>query len=141
MTATTAEVDQAPISSPAPVHHAAPTADSSVDRDRIKYGVWLSAAAFLLLGVVSGIGVTRMTVGSDMVAALGSVTTVVGTIIGAYFGVQIGSHGKEAAEAERTHAEAAARLALGKLDPKDADDVNQKLCEARAGSPRRPGHR
>ena len=68
--------------------------------------------------MVFGIGVTRITVGADMVAALGSVTTVVGTIIGAYFGVQIGSHGKEAAEAERTQAENAARLALGKLDPK-----------------------
>jgi hypothetical protein len=111
------------------------------DETRIRYGAWLIAAAFLLLGVVFGIGVSKMTGGPDMVAALGSVTTVVGTIIGTFFGVQIGSHGKEAAEAGRTHAEAAARLALGKLDPRAADDVNQKLCEARAGSPHRRGRR
>ena len=141
MTAATAEAGQAPYPSPAPARTAAPIADSSLDHDRIRYGVWLSGAAFLLLGVVFGIGVTRMTDAADMVAALGSVTTVVGTIVGAFFGVQIGSHGQEAAEAERTHAERAARVALGKLDPQAADDVIQLLCAARAGSPRQRGRR
>ena len=82
MIATTAEASEAPQLTPAP----APAA-LSAEMARIKYGVWLSAAAFLLLGVICGISVSKMTVGSDMVAALGSVTTVVGTIIGAFFGV------------------------------------------------------
>ena len=90
------------------------------DETRLMYGAILIGAAFLLLGVVFGIGISKMTGGADMVAALGSVTTVVGTIIGTFFGVQIGSHGKEAAEK-------AARTALGKLDPDTADAVIKQL--------------
>ena len=122
MIATTAEASEAPQLTPAP----APAA-LSAEMARIKYGVWLSAAAFLLLGVICGISVSKMTVGSDMVAALGSVTTVVGTIIGAFFGVQIGSHGREVAEAGRDQAEKAARTALSTLDPKAADEVMRAL--------------
>jgi hypothetical protein len=121
MSLTAAEAPEAPPLSPPP----APAL--SADLVRIKYGVWLIGAAFVLLGVVFGIGVSKITVGSDMVAALGSMTTVVGTIIGAFFGVQIGSHGREAAEAGRTQAERAARSALSKLDPMAADDVMRGL--------------
>jgi hypothetical protein len=116
------------------------TRAEDADLARLRYGARLIVGAFLLLGVVFSIGAVKISGGAEMVAALGSMTTVVGTIVGAYFGVQIGSHGKEAVEAERIHAERAARLALGKLDPEAADAVNQKLCEARAGSPRPPGH-
>ena len=121
MTLTATEAPEAPPLSPPP----APVV--SADLVRIKYGVWLIGAAFVLLGVVFGIGVSKITVGADMVAALGSVTTVVGTIIGAFFGVQIGSHGRAEAEAGRNQAERAARTALSKLDPSAADDVIRAL--------------
>ena len=107
----------------APVQKAAP----SVDMARIRYGAWLIVAAFALLGVVFGIAVSQFSTASDVTAVVGSVTTVVGTIIGAFFGVQIGSAGKEAAENGRAHAERAARLALGKLEPQAAEDVVQML--------------
>jgi hypothetical protein len=123
MTLTAVEAPEAPQLSRAPAAASAVNADLA----RIKYGVWLCGAAFLLLGVICGISVAKMTVGSDMVAALGSVTTVVGTIIGAFFGVQIGSHGREAAEAGRDQAEKAARTALSKLDPQAADEVIRAL--------------
>jgi hypothetical protein len=41
--------------------------------------------------------------------------------------VQIGSHGREAAEAGRDQAERAARTALSKLDPQAADEVIRAL--------------
>ncbi len=135
MTAILAEVPQAPYQSPAPV----PPSAVSADLVRIKVGGWLIAAAFLLLGVVFGIGAPKITGAADMVAALGAVTTVVGTVIGTFFGVQVASHGKEAAEAGRAQAENAARVALGKLHPDDADEVIRVLCEARSGSHRQPG--
>ena len=108
---------EAPVEEPAP----------SVDMARIRYGAWLIVAAFALLGVVFGIAVSQFSTASDVTAVVGSVTTVVGTIIGAFFGVQIGSAGKEAAENGRAHAERAARLALGKLEPQAAEDVVQML--------------
>jgi len=108
---------------PAPAANPAPNADLV----RIKYGAWLIAAAFLLLGVVFGLAIWQFSAAADVTAVVGSVTTVVGTIIGAFFGVQIGSAGKEAAETGRAHAERAARLALGKLEPQAAEDVVQML--------------
>ena len=94
---------------------------------RIKYGAWLIVAAFLLLGAVFSLAIWQFSAAADVTAVVGSVTTVVGTIIGAFFGVQIGSAGKEAAENGRAHAERAARLALGKLEPQAAEDVVQML--------------
>jgi hypothetical protein len=99
----------------------------SADLVRIKYGAWLIAAAFLLLGSVFSLAIWQFSAAADVTAVVGSVTTVVGTIIGAFFGVQIGSAGKEAAENGRAHAERAARLALGKLEPQAAEDIVRLL--------------
>ena len=108
---------------------AAPAAKPAPNADlvRIKYGAWLIVAAFLLLGIVFSLAIWQFSAAADVTAVVGSVTTVTGTIIGAFFGVQIGSAGKEAAENGRAHAERAARLALGKLEPQAADDVVQML--------------
>jgi hypothetical protein len=99
----------------------------NVDMARVKYGAWLVGAAFVLLGVVFGFAVSQFSTAADVTAVVGGVATVVGTIIGAFFGVQVGSSGKEAAEAGRTNAERAARMALGKLNPADADDIVKAL--------------
>ena len=99
----------------------------NVDMARVKYGAWLVGGAFVVLGVVFGVAVSRFTTAADVTAAVGSVATVVGTIVGAFFGVQVGSSGKEAAEAGRNQAERAARMALGKLDPAVADEVVKAL--------------
>ena len=99
----------------------------NVDMARVKYGAWLVGAAFVLLGVVFGIAVTQFSTAADVTAVVGAVAAVVGTIIGAFFGVQVGSSGKEAAEAGRNNAERAARMALGKLNPADADDIVKSL--------------
>ena len=114
---------------PDQVVHAAPAAYPAPNADliRIKYGAWLIVAAFLLLGAVFSLAIWQFSAAADVTAVVGSVTTVVGTIIGAFFGVQIGSAGKEAAENGRAHAERAARLALGKLEPQAAEDVVQML--------------
>jgi hypothetical protein len=109
--------------------HAVPAANPapSADLVRIKYGAWLIVAAFLLLGGVFSLAIWQFSAAADVTAVVGSATTVVGTIIGAFFGVQIGSAGKEAAENGRAHAERAARLALGKLEPQAAEDVVRML--------------
>jgi hypothetical protein len=99
----------------------------NVDMARVEYGAWLIGAALVLLGVVFGIAVSQFTQAADVTAVVGSVATVVGTIIGAFFGVQVGSSGREAAEARRNNAERAARMALGKLNPADADDIVKAL--------------
>ena len=118
---TSVRADQAAPSGPA--QNLAPSADLA----RIKYGAWLIGAAFVLLVAVLGIAVSKFTAAADVTAVVGSVAAVVGTIIGAFFGVQVGSSGKEVAEAGRSQAENAARLALAKLNPNDANDVMRML--------------
>ena len=94
---------------------------------RIKYGAALIGAAFVLLGIVFGVAVSRFTKAPDVVALVGSVATVVGTIVAAFFGIQAASSGRAAADAGRAQAEHAARMALGKLDPQSAEDVLKML--------------
>jgi hypothetical protein len=95
----------------------------SVDLTRVRYGAGLVVAAFVLLGVIFGIAMAKFSVPADVATVVGSVATGVGTIVGAYFGVQVGSSGKEAAEAGRAQAERAARIALARLEPQEADQI------------------
>ena len=104
-------------------HRAAATADLT----RIRYGAWLIAAAFLLLGAMFGIAVWRYPSASDVAAVVGTLATVTGTILGAFFGAQVGSAGKDAAEAGRRKAERTAQMALGKLDPTVANELVREL--------------
>ena len=99
----------------------------SPEMARIKYGAAIIGGAFVLLGVIFGVAVSKYTTASDVAAAVGAVATVVGTIVGAFFGVQAGSSGKEAAEAGRAGAERKLEAALGKLNPQDAQDVLKML--------------
>lgn len=103
------------------------SAAQNVDMARVRYGAWLIGAAFVLLGVVFGVAVSQFTSAADVTAVVGSVATVTGTIIGAFFGVQVGSSGKEAAEAGRNHAEKITRAALAKMDPGAASDITNLL--------------
>lgn len=53
-------------------------------------------------------------------------TSVTGTLVGAFFGVQVGSAGKAQLEAERKHAEIMAQMALSALPPEQAGLVWQQ---------------
>jgi Na+/H+-dicarboxylate symporter len=64
---------------------------------------------------------------ADVTVVVGSVAAVTGMIVGAFFGVQVGSSGKEAAEAGRAKAESTARKALAKMDPHEAADLMGSL--------------
>lgn len=58
---------------------------------------------------------------AEVATALGSVTGVIGTVVGAYFGMQIGAAGKRRAEEERRQAEQWAMRAAGALPPEVAE--------------------
>jgi hypothetical protein len=75
-------------------------------------GLAVTLAAF-------GIAVGVFTNAADVSTALAPITGVVGTIVGAYFGLQVGSSGKDAAEAARSKAEDQAR-ALAVVAPADS---------------------
>jgi hypothetical protein len=57
---------------------------------------------------------------SDVSTALAPLTGVVGTIVGAYFGLQVGSQGTAASEARRAQADDQAKALAAVAPPEDA---------------------
>jgi hypothetical protein len=85
----------------------------------------------VVVGVVAVMTITTASVatvpGEQAATVAAGAFTVLGTIVGAYFGVRVGAHGKQEAEAARAASEAkVARLALH-VDKQDAGRVLGEL--------------
>jgi hypothetical protein len=97
-------------------------------------GELLANAGGLVVVVIGAIAVTTITTasiatvpGEQAATVAAGAFTVLGTIVGAYFGVRVGAHGKSEAEAARVASEAkVARLALH-VDKQDAARVLHEL--------------
>jgi hypothetical protein len=100
---------------------------SSVELTRIKYAAIVVGAGLVVLAVVFGVAVARFTSASSITAVIGPVASVIGTIVGAFFGVHVGASGKATAEAGRANAEKVARMALAKLNPHDAEELRSSF--------------
>ena len=91
--------------------------EGQVDAMRVRYGFWVVIAGFGLVAVVALLAIYRWTTASDVATIISSITGVVGTVVGAFFGVQVGSAGKERAEKERRTAERRALRLAAATDP------------------------
>ena len=97
-------------------------------------GTLLASSGGLVVVVVGVIAVMTITTasvasvpGEQAATVAAGAFTVLGTIVGAYFGVRVGAHGKQEAEAARVVSEAkVARLALH-VDKGDAGRVLGEL--------------
>jgi len=112
------------------------------ERLRIHHAFWLSifglalaAALAVLLVFMAG---TKVDTPAEVVAIVGLFTSVTGTLVGAFFGLQIGAAGAEherrsrqKAEESRQTAEEATRIALAHLHPDTAKEVVSALRESR----------
>jgi hypothetical protein len=83
---------------------------------RAKYGVAVVLAGFLVVLLAFGGALLAFNAANDVSTALAPITGVIGTIVGAYFGVQVGASGKEESEAARSKAEDEAK-ALAAVAP------------------------
>jgi hypothetical protein len=105
-----------------------PTAQTSQPSDteqmRIRYAFWLAVvglglgAALVLFLVFEG-----WKTASDIVAVVGLFTSVLGTLVGAFFGVQVGASGKEKEQQAAQAAHRLAQRALAALEPDKAQSV------------------
>jgi uncharacterized membrane protein YbhN (UPF0104 family) len=95
------------------------------DAGRWKYGLWVVFAGLAVILVAFGGALVAFSEAADVSTALAPVTGVVGTIVGAYFGVQAGAAGKDKAEEERAQATELAHHALGALPEDKAEKVMQ----------------
>jgi hypothetical protein len=112
------------------------TGDTDNERLRIHHAFWLSifgmalAAALTVFLVVVSSKHMKIDESAEVVAIVGLFTSVTGTLVGAFFGLQIGAAGAEherrsrqSAEQNRQRAEEVARRALAHLPPDTAKEV------------------
>ncbi len=110
------------------------------ERLRIHHAFWLAIfglalAAALAVFLVSQ-NESKVNTSAEVVAIVGLFTSVTGTLVGAFFGLQIGAAGaeherrsREKAEESRQRAEHATRIALAHLDPDTAKELVSALQE------------
>ncbi len=90
---------------------------------RVKYGAGLILAAFVFLIIVLIVALAKFDTVTDVTALVGAFTGVVGTLVGAFFGVQAGAAGKDKAEADRDKANQLAQRALARLPSDQAQGL------------------
>jgi F420-0:gamma-glutamyl ligase-like protein len=90
---------------------------------RARYGVDVVYAGLATLLVAFIVSVSVFDTAADAVAAMASITGVIGTIVGAYFGLSSGAAGKEEAEVARTKAEDEAKRLAAVAPAKEATAV------------------
>jgi hypothetical protein len=76
-----------------------------LDKIRLSYGLWVIGSGFLLVGGIAVGAMIMMEEAQEITVMVGSVTGLVGTVVGAYLGVQVGSAGTERAEMARRQME------------------------------------
>ena len=95
---------------------------------RLKYGAAITAVAFVAIVAVFCIAVWMFDSANDVVATVGVITGLMGTVIGTFFGVQVGSAGTQAATTAAERAALAADQAAV-----SAGQAVQEAAAARGG--------
>jgi hypothetical protein len=88
-----------------------------LDRMRLKYGFWIIMTGFDLVAFITLVSIFAWSAVTSVATVVGAASSLVGTVVGAFFGVQFGSAGKERAEAARDRSQEIAEVALSMLPP------------------------
>jgi hypothetical protein len=104
-----------------------------IDRMRLRYGLLIILAGFVLVALIAIISIYRWEDVTNVATVIGATTSLVGTVVGAFLGVQVGAAGREQAEADRRRLEETSRLALSMLPPEVAEQIRQET--GRQGAP------
>ena len=104
-----------------------PATSEEIDRLRLRYGFWIIITGFVLVFLITLISMFRWDEVTSMATVVGAVASLVGTVVGAFFGVQVGAVGKEKAEAERSRSEEGIKAALSMLPPEAAEQLRSEM--------------
>jgi hypothetical protein len=109
------------------------TDNIDTERLRIQLAFWLACIGLALAAALAVLLVSReemkVSTSAEVVAIVGLFTSVTGTIVGAFFGVQIGAAGTEHERRSRQKAEEVTRRALAHMHPDAAKAVVGDLPE------------
>ena len=104
----------------------APTSEE-IDRLRLGYGFWIIITGFALVFLITLIATFRWVEVTNVATVVGAVSSLVGTVVGAFFGVQVGAVGKERADAARERSEQGIKAALSILPPEAAEQLRAEM--------------
>ena len=106
--------------------------NGGADPTRLKYGYYIviggliTVVALYIATIAIFASLTPDNVANNVVACMGAVTGVIGSLVAAFFGVQLGASGKEASDARATKQAALASAAMGQIeDPNRSTDAIQ----------------
>lgn len=91
------------------------------------FGMVVVGIALLVICWAANAVIVKVNDATSAVAVLSAVTGIVGTIIGAYFGVNVGSSGKQEAVAARNESEQLSRTMALLVNP---EDINKNEAQA-----------
>jgi len=94
---------------------------------RIKYGFWIILMGFFLIALITAASILKWNDVTSVATVIGATTSLVGTVVGSFLGVQVGAAGKERVEADRKQSEETARIALSMLPPEVAIQVQEDV--------------
>jgi len=100
---------------------------NNIDKIRLKYGFWVIIIGFILVAGIFIVAILKWQEASDVTAVVGAFTGLIGTVVGAFFGAQIGSAGKEKAERARKEAEEKAFRIATLISPDKAKGIFNKI--------------
>jgi hypothetical protein len=106
-----------------------------LDRMRLRYGFWIIIFGFSLVAFITLVAIFRWNEVANVATVVGAVSSLVGTVVGAFFGVQFGSAGKEKVEAARDRSQEMAEAALSMLPPESAERLRSEIDRSRVASP------
>jgi high-affinity K+ transport system ATPase subunit B len=98
-----------------------------VDQQRIRYGLWIILTGFALVALITIVSIFKWNDVTSVATAIGATTSLVGTVVGSFLGVQVGSAGKERVETDRQRLEDTVRLALSMLPPEVAKQLQEEM--------------
>ncbi|HSK83501.1 MAG TPA: hypothetical protein VK902_08880 [Rubrobacter sp.] len=104
----------------------APTSEE-IDLLRLRYGFWIIITGFVLVFLITLISMFRWSEVTSVATVVGAVASLVGTVVGAFFGVQVGAVGKERADAARERSERGVKAALSMLPPEAAEQLRAEM--------------
>jgi hypothetical protein len=97
-------------------------ANAGTEGVKAKYGYHIIIAGLALVSVLYIVTIlifailTPENLANNVVASMGAITGVIGSLVAAYFGLQAGAAGKEASDAKAEQQSALASAAMGQLD-------------------------
>jgi len=117
-------------------------ANTGTEDVKAKYGYHIIIAGLALVSVLYIATIiifailTPENLANNVVASMGAITGVIGSLVAAYFGLQAGAAGKEASDAKAERQSALASAAMGQLDSEKSKTAIQNAQQILQTGPR-----